>query len=216
MSNMKKLLRSIPQVGKVNFISIRSERKTLPTTLEKVNISIEKGLDGDHYQGSSRKRQVTLIQAEHLNVIASILEKNKISIFLKKKLVLKKKFLQNFTCISSCKILKSMRIKISKNSKKMKTTGKHPKRPYFLKKITTFIIEQTKIEIENELIFVTSRFPCLQNDFNNSFRKFENSLVLSVFLRLAALARGAGEGLKMDEKVTTTAALGMQLGSCTR
>ncbi len=78
MSNMKKLLRSIPQVGKVNFISIRSERKTLPTTLEKVNISIEKGLDGDHYQGSSRKRQVTLIQAEHLNVIASILEKNKI------------------------------------------------------------------------------------------------------------------------------------------
>ena len=78
MSNMKKLLRSIPQVGKVDFISIRSERKTLPTTLEKVNISIESGLEGDHYKGNSRKRQVTLIQAEHLNVMASLLGKDKI------------------------------------------------------------------------------------------------------------------------------------------
>ena len=78
MSNMKKLLRSIPQVGKVDFISIRSERKTLPTTLEKVNISIENGLEGDHYKGSSQKRQVTLIQAEHLNAVAALLGKDKI------------------------------------------------------------------------------------------------------------------------------------------
>ena len=78
MSNMKKLLRSIPQVGKVNFISVRPERKTLPNILEKVNISVENGLEGDHFSGRSRKRQVTLIQAEHLNVVASILGKDKI------------------------------------------------------------------------------------------------------------------------------------------
>ncbi len=75
---MKKLLRSIPQIGKVDFISIRPERKTLPIILEKVNISIENGLEGDHYSGSSRKRQVTLIQAEHLKVVASLLGKDKI------------------------------------------------------------------------------------------------------------------------------------------
>lgn len=78
MSNMKKLLRSIPQVGKVDFISVRPERKTLPNILEKVNISVEYGLEGDHFSGRSRKRQVTLIQAEHLNVVASILGKDKI------------------------------------------------------------------------------------------------------------------------------------------
>lgn len=78
MSNMQKLLRTIPQVGKVDFISIRSERKILPTTLEKINISIENGLEGDHYKGSSRKRQVTLIQAEHLKAVASLLQKDKI------------------------------------------------------------------------------------------------------------------------------------------
>ena len=73
MSNMKKLLRTIPQVGKVDLISIRPERKMLPSTLENVKISIEKGLKGDHYKGSSRKRQVTLIQAEHLKAMASLL-----------------------------------------------------------------------------------------------------------------------------------------------
>lgn len=78
MSNMKKLLRTIPQIGKVDFISIRFERKTLPLVLENVNISIENGLEGDHYSGGSRKRQVTLIQAEHLTAVASLLGKDKI------------------------------------------------------------------------------------------------------------------------------------------
>ena len=78
MSNMKKLLRTIPQVGKVDFISIRPERKMLPSSVENVKISIEKGLEGDHYKGSSRKRQVTLIQAEHLKAMASLLRKDRI------------------------------------------------------------------------------------------------------------------------------------------
>jgi MOSC domain-containing protein YiiM len=78
MSNLQKLLRSIPQVGKVDFISIRRERKALPTSLENLKISVENGLEGDHYKGSSQKRQVTLIQAEHLKAIASLLGNDKI------------------------------------------------------------------------------------------------------------------------------------------
>ena len=46
--------------------------------MKNVKISVEKGLEGDHYKGSSRKRQVTLIQAEHLQTVASILKKDKI------------------------------------------------------------------------------------------------------------------------------------------
>jgi len=75
---MKELLRTIPQVGKVDFISVRSERKVLPTSLDSVLVSEENGLDGDHYKGRSKKRQVTLIQAEHLIAVASILGKDKI------------------------------------------------------------------------------------------------------------------------------------------
>jgi MOSC domain-containing protein YiiM len=78
MSNLQKLLRSIPQVGKVDFISIRRERKALLTSLENLKISVENGLEGDHYKGSSQKRQVTLIQAEHLKAIASLLGNDKI------------------------------------------------------------------------------------------------------------------------------------------
>lgn len=78
MSNLQKLLRTIPQVGKVNLISVRSERKTLPSVLQSVDVSIENGLEGDHYRGSSRKRQVTLIQAEHLKVVASLIGKDQI------------------------------------------------------------------------------------------------------------------------------------------
>ncbi len=78
MSNMKELLRTIPQVGKIDFISVRKERKVLPTSLDSVLVSEETGLDGDHYKGRSKKRQVTLIQAEHLVAVASILGKDKI------------------------------------------------------------------------------------------------------------------------------------------
>ena len=49
----------MPQVGKIEFISIRPERKILPSFLKNVKISVEKGLEGDHYKGSRKKRQVT-------------------------------------------------------------------------------------------------------------------------------------------------------------
>ncbi len=39
---------------------------------------LSKGLQGDHYAGRSGNRSVTLIQAEHINAIASLLHKNKI------------------------------------------------------------------------------------------------------------------------------------------
>ena len=76
MSNMQKLLKVMPQKGTIDLISIRPERKQLPQKLGSVEVSIENGLAGDHYKGRNRKRQVTLIQKEHLDVVASILGKS--------------------------------------------------------------------------------------------------------------------------------------------
>ncbi|MEP2276087.1 MAG: MOSC domain-containing protein [Reichenbachiella sp.] len=76
---MKQLLRSITQVGKVEWISIRKERKAIPTTINQVMAVKKTGLEGDHFKGSlSGKRQVTLIQKEHLEVVAKILGKDDI------------------------------------------------------------------------------------------------------------------------------------------
>jgi len=78
MSNMKELLRKIPQVGKLELITLRSERKVLPDTFNSIEITEKDGIIGDHYNGRSKKRQVTLIQSEHLIAVASMLGKDKI------------------------------------------------------------------------------------------------------------------------------------------
>ena len=78
MSNMQQLLNTLPQIGKIEKIAIRPAKKADLLSLEQVNISIENGLEGDHYRGSSRKRQITLIQAEHLEVVAKLLGKPQI------------------------------------------------------------------------------------------------------------------------------------------
>jgi len=76
---MKDLLRIIPQKGKVEWIGIRSKKKEELSVVESVKVEKETGLEGDHFKGSSSgKRQVTLIQQEHLNAVSSILGKKRI------------------------------------------------------------------------------------------------------------------------------------------
>lgn len=76
---MKQLLRSIPQIGTVEWIGIREARKAMPTCVEHIIAKEKTGLEGDHFKGSlSGKRQVTLIQKEHLDAVAAILVQNSI------------------------------------------------------------------------------------------------------------------------------------------
>ena len=75
MSNLKELMQHIPQTGSVELITIRPERRGEVKKLDEIMVSAEEGLIGDHYSGSSKKRQVTLIQKEHLDVVANILKK---------------------------------------------------------------------------------------------------------------------------------------------
>lgn len=71
MKTLEDLLNTMPQVGRVCWIGLRPERRAAMVSVERVNASCESGLQGDRYQGRSGKRQVSLIQQEHLPVIAS-------------------------------------------------------------------------------------------------------------------------------------------------
>ena len=66
----------MPQVGKVTWIGIRGQKKSVLETPSEVLAIAGKGLSGDHYSGKSGKRSVTLIQQGHLNNVSEILGKS--------------------------------------------------------------------------------------------------------------------------------------------
>jgi MOSC domain-containing protein YiiM len=71
MQNIKELFAVFPRPGHVEWIGIRSERGSPVHVVSLVNVSEKDGLVGDHYSGRSGGRHVTLIQAEHLPVVAA-------------------------------------------------------------------------------------------------------------------------------------------------
>ena len=72
MQNIKDLFDVFPRPGRVEWISIRPERRGPVNVVEFVDVSEAEGLIGDHYSGQNGNRHVTLIQAEHLPVVASL------------------------------------------------------------------------------------------------------------------------------------------------
>lgn len=63
-------LKIVPQVGRVTWLGVRPARGAPMLAKEEVELVAERGIVGDRYQFSGN-RQVTLIQAEHLPVIAA-------------------------------------------------------------------------------------------------------------------------------------------------
>jgi MOSC domain-containing protein YiiM len=79
-SVMARLLNSLPQTGTVVWMGVRPARRAELVPVETVCAETESGLEGDHYQGKlTGKRQVTLINAEHLVAIASMLGQPEVS-----------------------------------------------------------------------------------------------------------------------------------------
>lgn len=77
---LKKLLNSIPQIGKVEWIGLRPAQKKEVQVVERVQAEVGKGLIGDRFKSNySSKREVTLIQHEHLITVASVLGKPEVS-----------------------------------------------------------------------------------------------------------------------------------------
>ena len=73
MITLQNLIETLPQQGSVEWLGIRGARKLPLTPVEQVEAKTDRGLEGDHYSKVSGKRQVTLIQAEHLEAVASML-----------------------------------------------------------------------------------------------------------------------------------------------
>ena len=70
---VKELLAVIPQVGRLEWIGLRPAQRTALLVVASVRAEAGQGLIGDRYAESpGTKRQVTLIQAEHLPVIAAL------------------------------------------------------------------------------------------------------------------------------------------------
>ncbi|NQD91754.1 MOSC domain-containing protein [Pseudomonas sp. CrR25] len=74
MSPLQELLAAVPQRGRVRWIGVRPVARGAMLALEAVEARRDAGLTGDHSRpGPRNMRQVTLIQWEHLAVIAALL-----------------------------------------------------------------------------------------------------------------------------------------------
>ena len=70
---IKELLAVVPQTGRLEWIGLRPAHRAPMQVVESVPVEAGRGLIGDRYADSpGTKRQVTLIQAEHLPVIATL------------------------------------------------------------------------------------------------------------------------------------------------
>ena len=76
-AKLKDLLAELPQVGRVCWIGLRPEKFADVRVVESVLATQAFGLVGDRY-GKRGKRQVTLIQREHLQALASLLHRESI------------------------------------------------------------------------------------------------------------------------------------------
>lgn len=79
MSSIKELREQPLAAGVVRWIGLSPERRGIILTPQSVRAEVGTGLVGDHHARSGKsKRQVTLIQAEHLPVIAGFLRRNEL------------------------------------------------------------------------------------------------------------------------------------------
>ena len=80
MQTVADLLATLPQVGRLMWIGLSPDRRADITPVEAAEVRIGTGLVGDHHARTGRgKRQVTLVQWEHLPVIASLLHRDTVA-----------------------------------------------------------------------------------------------------------------------------------------
>ena len=74
------LIDHVPHVGRVTWIGIRPARDEPMEALARVEVVEDRGLRGDRAsQRKGGKRQISLIQGEHLDVLARLLRKDRIN-----------------------------------------------------------------------------------------------------------------------------------------
>ena len=78
----KELMNSRPVTGRVEWIGVAAERMAPMQVKTSVQLIEQAGIEGEHHArpGGSSKRQVTLIQHEHLSVIQSLLDRKDVTV----------------------------------------------------------------------------------------------------------------------------------------
>jgi MOSC domain-containing protein YiiM len=71
--SIKYLTSQYAKAGKVTWIGLRTERRKPLDSRKSVVAQKDVGLAGDHYASKGGKRQVTLIQQEHIMAVASMM-----------------------------------------------------------------------------------------------------------------------------------------------
>lgn len=76
MLSIAEMMAAFPREGRVEWIGVRPARHAEIDVVETVEAVVQRGLRGDRSaERSNHKRQVTLIQSEHLVVIARLLHR---------------------------------------------------------------------------------------------------------------------------------------------
>ena len=76
---LSELLSNVPRAGAVEWMGVRPARREPVIIVDTVEAREGLGLTGDRFRGSaSSKRQVTLIQAEHLPAVARFLGRDRV------------------------------------------------------------------------------------------------------------------------------------------
>jgi len=79
MKDIHQLMATLPQQGRLDWIGLRPARRAEINVVQQAELVTNHGIKGDRSAGKAGgKRQVTLIQAEHLPVIAACLGMNEV------------------------------------------------------------------------------------------------------------------------------------------
>jgi len=80
MSEMDELTSNFPRPGRLEWIGIATKRRGSIQTLQEATLQAGTGIDGEHHATSGKsKRQVTLIQKEHLPAVAALIGRESVS-----------------------------------------------------------------------------------------------------------------------------------------
>lgn len=72
MQTLAELMEVLPQQGSVEWVGVRPAKDVPMETPQSVAASAGSGLEGDRFRGRKNKREVTLIQGEHIDAVASM------------------------------------------------------------------------------------------------------------------------------------------------
>lgn len=78
--SVRHLLERFPRMGRIEWIGVRPGRRVPMRALEGARLLAGRGIEGDRYasRGGRGDRQVTLIQAEHLDVVARLMGRRRV------------------------------------------------------------------------------------------------------------------------------------------